>query len=114
MSQTQTAPAQQDPIRRQFADSAQIEPDVCYLLTIAAGFAVGVYWGNRRLFAPGLKTGGDNVYQVMRDSERPGRGYWFWSWYVREMPQWFATPTEAAATFLENWRLWLAAGKTPN
>jgi hypothetical protein len=99
-----------DPIREQFAD--YVAPDVCYLLTIATGFVVEVYQGAGRIIAPELKS--DTVFQIMRGSEAPGRGHEFWSWYVAEMPQWFPTPIEAAAAFLEHWRLWLDAGENPN
>ena len=75
-------------------------PELCFLVSSAVGFAVSIYWIGAG--GPGAK---DTQYQVMCWSSRsPGEK--FWDWYVFNKPQFFATPEEAAAVFVQEWQRW--------
>lgn len=91
-----------DDLRTFFREQKVCYPDLCYLVSRAVGFPVSVYW-----FGLSKKN---MEYQVMRWREGPGPGLEFWHWVMNRYPnsQFFPTPEDAAATFVERYREWLA------
>jgi DNA-binding PadR family transcriptional regulator len=66
-----------------------------YITTVAVGFPVGVYIGTNR--------SGGNEFQIMPIDEFKSNVEDFWDWHVENNEQWFETPIEAAADFVEKY-----------
>src|SRR5262249_15602014 len=66
-----------------------------YLTSFAVGFRVEVYWCCSALTG----IGKDRCYQIMPVSDE--RGGPFWDWHLCNNDQFFATPLEAAASFVQ-------------
>jgi hypothetical protein len=65
------------------------------ITSAGVGFPVGVYWGASAI--TGVGKGGS--YQIMPASDDEGGT--FWEWHLGNNEQWFPTPLEAAAAFVQ-------------
>ena len=81
-----------------FRDEAVIEPELCFITSVAVGFPVSIYW----------KLSPRRRYQVMRWDDGPGPGKEFWDWYLWERRQFHPTPARAAAAFVAGHAEWAA------
>ena len=87
-----------------FREQGLLCPALCYATSLAVGFVVSIY----RIAGAILAEDGE-WYQVMRWDDGPGPGQAFWLWYLLHRPQFFPTPEQAAAVFVEERRKWLAS-----
>jgi hypothetical protein len=72
-----------------------------FITSHAVGFPIKVYWGS----GPGLQIGErPDSYQIMTITKADLQHVpEFWDWHTNHNPQWFETPIEAAAAFVEAW-----------
>jgi hypothetical protein len=87
-----------------FRQQGVVEPEACFVTSVAVGFPV--------TFAQMSIAGGRRQYQVMRWGEEPGPAKEFWFWHLENRPQWFDTPAQAAAAFVQSWLEWGSRGPT--
>lgn len=64
----------------------------------AVGFPVKVYWGDSSI--TGLST--TDGYQLMPATDETAAE--FWSWHLETNPQWYESPLEASAAFVQAWQ----------